>query len=49
MLRTLDKGYPYVTENGNLILDVMFSDYSNVLQLDTELKKIPGIIETGTG
>ena len=47
ILRTLDKGYPYITENGNLILDVMFNDYSNVLQLDTELKKIPGIIETG--
>ena len=47
ILRTLKRGYPYITENGNLILDVMFSDYSNVLQLDTELKKIPGIIETG--
>ena len=47
ILRTLERGYPYITENGNLILDVMFSDYSNVLQLDTELKKIPGIIETG--
>jgi ribose 5-phosphate isomerase A len=47
ILRTLEKGYPYITENGNLILDVMFNDYSNVLQLDTELKKIPGIIETG--
>ncbi len=47
ILRTLEKGYPYVTENGNLILDVMFNDYSNVLQLDTELKNIPGIIETG--
>jgi ribose 5-phosphate isomerase A len=47
ILRTLERGYPYITENGNLILDVMFNDYSNVLQLDTELKKIPGIIETG--
>ncbi|MDN5845965.1 MAG: ribose 5-phosphate isomerase A [Candidatus Nitrosocosmicus sp.] len=47
ILRTLEKGYPYITENGNLILDVMFSDYSNVLQLETKLKKIPGIIETG--
>ncbi len=47
ILRTLEKGYPYITENGNLILDVMFNDYSNVLQLDMELKKIPGIIETG--
>ncbi|HYF99436.1 MAG TPA: ribose 5-phosphate isomerase A [Candidatus Saccharimonadales bacterium] len=47
ILRTLDKGYPYVTENGNLILDVMFEDYSNIPMLETELKKLPGIIETG--
>jgi ribose 5-phosphate isomerase A len=46
-LRTLERGYPYITENGNLILDVMFKDYSNVLQLDTEIKGIPGVIETG--
>ncbi len=47
VLRTLDKGYPYVTENGNLILDVMFNDYTNVSWLETELKKLPGILETG--
>ena len=47
MLRTLDKGYPYVTENGNLILDVMFSDYSNISRIESDLKKIPGIMETG--
>lgn len=47
VLRTLDKGYPYVTENGNLILDVMFNDYSNISRINIELKNIPGIIETG--
>ena len=47
ILRTLDKGYPYVTENGNLILDVTFNDYSNISRIEIELKKIPGIIETG--
>lgn len=47
VLRTLDKGYPYVTENGNLILDVMFNDYTNISWLETELKKLPGILETG--
>lgn len=46
-LRSLDKGYPYVTENGNLIIDVDFEDYSNVHKLEEELKKIPGILETG--
>lgn len=47
LLRTLDKGYPYISENGNLILDVMFEDYTNILNLERELKKIPGILETG--
>ena len=47
LLRTLDKGYPYVTENGNLILDVMFKDYTNIPWLEMELKKLPGILETG--
>lgn len=47
VLRTLDKGYPYVTENGNLILDVMFSDYSNISRIESDLKKIPGVMETG--
>lgn len=47
VLRTLDNGYPYVTENGNLILDVMFKDYTNIPQLERELKKLPGILETG--
>lgn len=47
VLRTLDKGYPYVTENGNLILDVTFNDYSDIPGIERELKKIPGIMETG--
>jgi len=46
-LRTLDKGYPYVTENGNLILDIMFKDYTNIPWIEMELKKLPGILETG--
>ncbi len=47
VLRTLEKGYPYLTENGNLIFDVMFYDYSDVLNLEKKLKEIPGILETG--
>lgn len=46
-LRSLDRGYPYITENGNLILDTMFDDYSNIENLEVQLKKIPGIMETG--
>jgi ribose 5-phosphate isomerase A len=46
-LRTLEKGYPYLTENGNIIYDTMFDSYNNVIDLDEEIKKIPGIVETG--
>jgi ribose 5-phosphate isomerase A len=46
-LRLLDRGYPYITENGNLILDTLFNDYSNIENLEAQLKKIPGIMETG--
>lgn len=46
-LRLLDRGYPYITENGNLILDTVFNDYSNIENLEAQLKKIPGIMETG--
>jgi ribose 5-phosphate isomerase A len=46
-LRLLDRGYPYITENGNLILDALFNDYSNIENLEDQLKKIPGIMETG--
>lgn len=46
-LRTLEKGYPYLTENGNIILDTMFTDFGNVLDLEKEIRKIPGVLETG--
>ena len=47
VLRTLEKGYPYLTENGNIILDTMFTDFGNVLDLEKEIRKIPGVLETG--
>lgn len=47
VLRTLEKGYPYLTENGNIILDTMFDNYDDVFDLEKKIKKIPGIIETG--
>jgi ribose 5-phosphate isomerase A len=47
VLRTLEKGYPYLTENGNIILDTMFTNFGNVLDLETEIRKIPGVLETG--
>jgi ribose 5-phosphate isomerase A len=46
-LRTMDKGYPYVTENGNIILDTSFNPIGNVRNKETELKNIPGVLEVG--
>jgi len=46
-LRMLNEGYPYITENGNFILDTVFSPIGDVEKKETELKKIPGVIEVG--
>ena len=46
-LRTLDKGYPFVTENGNLILDVLFPPITDAKRMELELKNIAGVLEVG--
>lgn len=46
-LRTLDKGYPFVTENGNLILETTFSSIPDPKKKEMELKNIPGVMEVG--
>ncbi|MDQ3718373.1 MAG: ribose-5-phosphate isomerase RpiA [Thermoproteota archaeon] len=46
-LRTLDKGYPFVTENGNLILDTSFPSITDAKKMEFELKNIAGILEAG--
>jgi ribose 5-phosphate isomerase A len=38
---------PVVTDNGNFILDVNFGPVKNPKNLNSQLKSIPGIIETG--
>jgi ribose 5-phosphate isomerase A len=45
--RMLKEGYPYVTENGNFILDTKFDSISDPPGLETRLKDIPGVIEVG--
>ncbi|HXT82867.1 MAG TPA: ribose 5-phosphate isomerase A [Verrucomicrobiae bacterium] len=47
ILRTLEKGYPYITENGNIILDTIFDNYDKILEIEQQIRKIPGVIETG--
>lgn len=46
-LRTLDKGYPFITENGNVILDTMFAAIADVRAMEVELKCIAGVMEVG--
>lgn len=46
-LRTLDKGYPFVTENGNIILDTTFASIPDPKKKEVELKSIAGVLEVG--
>ncbi|MBN2157411.1 MAG: ribose 5-phosphate isomerase A [Candidatus Lokiarchaeota archaeon] len=43
----VNKAGPIVTDNGNFILDADFSLIKNPLNLELELIRIPGIVETG--
>ncbi len=38
---------PVVTDNGNFILDVSMEKIRNPEELDTKLRSIPGVVETG--
>ena len=47
-MRMLREGHPYVTENGNFILDTSFRfDSKDISQMEVELKSIPGVTEVG--
>lgn len=46
-LREIRKNVPYVTENGNFILDVEFKAIEDPADLDRRIKMIPGVVETG--
>jgi ribose 5-phosphate isomerase A len=45
-MRMLKEGYPYVTENGNFILDTSFQ-FSDIKRQEAELKNIAGVVEVG--
>jgi ribose 5-phosphate isomerase A len=47
VLRTLEKGYPFVTENGNLILDASFPSITDAKKMEVELKNVAGVLEAG--
>jgi len=42
-----DGSGPYVTDNGNFILDVDFGTIDSPAELESELRAIPGVVETG--
>jgi len=46
-LRSLDRGYPFFTENGNIILDCDFGTIKNPKALSQKIKQIPGVMESG--
>ena len=46
-LRVDTKGYPFLTENGNLIIDTDFGLIYDPPELLAGIKNIPGVIEVG--
>ena len=46
-LRILDRGYPFVTENSNIILDCDFGVIKNPKALQQKLINVAGILEVG--
>lgn len=47
VLRIIERGYPFVTENGNIILDCDFGEISKPKDLAEKIIQIPGVIEVG--
>lgn len=46
-LRTIDRGYPFITENGNIIYDCDFGTIMTPKPLSQKIKQIPGVVEVG--
>jgi ribose 5-phosphate isomerase A len=46
-IRSLERGYPFFTENGNIILDCDFGTIKNPKSLTQKIKQIPGVMESG--
>ena len=46
-IRTLDRGYPFFTENGNIILDCDFGTIKNPKILTQKIKQTAGVLESG--
>lgn len=46
-IRTIDRGYPFITENGNIIYDCDFGTIESPKPLSQKIKQIPGVMEVG--
>ena len=46
-IRTIERGYPFITENGNVILDCNFGVIKNPKTLARKVKLISGVMEVG--
>ena len=46
-IRTLDRGYPFITENGNIVLDCNFGVIKKPKLLREKIKNISGVMEVG--
>ena len=46
-IRTLERGYPFITENGKIILDCNFGVIKKPKLLQENIKKISGVLEVG--
>ena len=47
IIRTIGKGYPFITENGNIIIDTEFSNIVNIEKTEHAIKNMPGVVEVG--
>ncbi len=47
VVRTIERGYPFITENGNVILDCNFGIIKKPKDLAQKVKQIAGVIEVG--
>ncbi|MDE1854099.1 MAG: ribose 5-phosphate isomerase A [Thaumarchaeota archaeon] len=45
--RLMPKGYPYFTENGNIILDTLFEPVDDPRELEVRIRSTPGVAEVG--
>lgn len=46
-IRSLDRGYPFFTENGNIVLDCDFGTIKNPKMLTQKIKQTAGVLESG--